>query len=146
MYKLARNYSFYYMDSKSPSFRLSTHEVTDSSNPLANTLAPAYSSDKVFGVSTLRSTVDFLERCMLLQSKMFYAAYNDEQPFGDSSRKYGHTKGFVLSDGTLGFWLVHSVPKFPSCPEKYQFPKSGWKYGQIFMCVSIKDSNLDEVG
>ena len=47
MYKLARNYSFYYMDSRAPSFRLSTHEVTDSSNPLANTLAPAYSSDKV---------------------------------------------------------------------------------------------------
>ena len=51
----------------------------------------------------------------------------------------GHTKGVIAFDDNTGFWLVHSVPKYPPYPEsgKYGYPATGEKFGQSFLCVSI---------
>ena len=45
----------------------------------------------------------------------------------------GHTKGVVAYDQKTGFWLVHSVPNYPSKPSsgKYDYPATGMKFGQV---------------
>ncbi len=51
----------------------------------------------------------------------------------------GHTKGVIAFDDNTGFWLVHSVPKYPPYPasEQYGYPATGEKFGQSFLCISI---------
>lgn len=41
-------------------------------------------------------------------------AYNDEPPESTYSANCGHTKGVLVADDQSGFWMIHSVPKFPN--------------------------------
>lgn len=48
-----------------------------------------------------------------------------------------------------GFWLVHSVPRFPPNFNKmdaYKYPRTGIKFGQSFLCISFKSNQIDYVG
>lgn len=50
-----------------------------------------------------------------------------------------HPVGVLLFDHTQGFWLMHSIPHFPSFPEKgYAYPSSGMLYGQTALCVTYQ--------
>ena len=73
--------------------------------------------------------------------------YNDEHPDGHVSFTHGHTKGVVSFGQETGFWLVHSVPKYPPNPkiEGYGYPHTGEKYGQSFLCVSLKSENYADI-
>jgi hypothetical protein len=55
--------------------------------------------------------------------------------------------GVVAFDDKQGFWLVHSVPKFPP-KAKYGFgyPESGHRYGQMFLCISLNGSHFNAIG
>lgn len=79
--------------------------------------------------------------------------YNDEFPNGTSSETAAHAKGVVAFDATSGFWLVHSVPRFPPAPgppsasaTNYSFPVTGLRYGQTMLCISLSFSQADLVG
>lgn len=66
-----------------------------------------------------------------------YALYNDAPPILDYIHGYGHTKGTLFFDQSQGFWLSHSIPHFPSFPEKgYIYPSSGKLYGQTALCMT----------
>ena len=56
--------------------------------------------------------------------------------------------GVLASDKTSGFWLIHSVPKFPNdtTAKSYYFPYSGKNYGQTFLCISLHYSSMNDVG
>ncbi len=63
----------------------------------------------------------------------------------------GHTKGVVVFGEKQGFWLVHSVPKYPPAPDGdskgYSYPPTGQKNGQSFLCVSLETASAaDHVG
>jgi len=79
-----------------------------------------------------------------------WAIYNDEPTNENKSFTMGHTKGIVVADNSSGFWLVHSVPKFPQLPyqnnNSYTYPRTGVRYGQSFLCVSMLTKELDKVG
>lgn len=62
--------------------------------------------------------------------------YNDDHPTGKKDSYRGHTKGVLTFDRDRGFWLVHSVPRFPH-PEAYAYPESGTVFGQSLLCVSF---------
>ncbi|XP_059352361.1 deoxyribonuclease-2-alpha-like isoform X2 [Daphnia carinata] len=81
--------------------------------------------------------------------------YNDEFPNGTSSELAAHAKGVVAFDGQSGFWLVHSVPRFPSAPggdrspetrTNYSYPANGLRYGQTMLCVSLPFNQADLIG
>lgn len=77
-----------------------------------------------------------------------YALYNDEWP---NNRRYGtggHAKGvFGFDDDSKGgFWLVHSVPRFPEYPSKGAYPalpEDEYRYGQSMLCISMDLDELD---
>uniref|UniRef100_A0A914NWQ5 Deoxyribonuclease II n=1 Tax=Meloidogyne incognita TaxID=6306 RepID=A0A914NWQ5_MELIC len=51
-----------------------------------------------------------------------------------------------VSSNKNGFWLVHSVPKFPlSSEEKYLYPESGKRNGQSFFCLSFSSDALEQI-
>jgi deoxyribonuclease II len=74
--------------------------------------------------------------------------YNDEAPTGEVDEVLGHTKGVVVANDISGFWVIHSVPKFPPEIEKavYDFPESGKTYGQSFLCISMTGDQIWKVG
>lgn len=73
--------------------------------------------------------------------------YNDEWPNGTSSQTAAHAKGVVAFDGRSGFWLVHSVPRFPPAPGvNYSFPITGLRYGQTMLCFSLPFNQADLIG
>jgi len=64
--------------------------------------------------------------------------YNDQLPTGTHD-SYAHAKGVVGFDAEDGFWLVHSVPRFPltmSSTPTYYYPDDEIKNGQSFLCVN----------
>ncbi|XP_062560248.1 plancitoxin-1 [Armigeres subalbatus] len=73
--------------------------------------------------------------------------YNDEPPKGETDGTRGHTKGVVATDGTTGFWLIHSVPKYPPMlNESYHYPDTGKHYGQSFLCFSVGVDQMETIG
>lgn len=60
---------------------------------------------------------------------------------------HGHTKGVVMADRTGGFWLIHSVPHYPSVTySQYTYPATGHKNGQSYMCMSLPPDQMETVG
>ncbi|CAI5444642.1 unnamed protein product [Caenorhabditis angaria] len=71
----------------------------------------------------------------------FHIMYSDDDPIGGPDSYRGHAKGVSLFDSTTGFWIIHSVPNFPSS-KSYAYPTTAEKYGQSFLCVSMEVSHL----
>jgi len=80
-------------------------------------------------------------------SSISYMMYNDEKPDGTTSSTYGHTKGVLGFDGTSGFWLVQSTPRWPPLKANgYAYGDQSKIYGQTFLCVTYSASTLNDVG
>ena len=113
--------SYVYLDSTAPNawqFDPSL-ELNGTANALSQTLAPVYAS-----------------------SSLGYLMYNDQDPAtGTVHSSFGHTKGVWGFDSSTGFWLTHSVPRFP--PSPYTYPDSETQYGQSFLCVSLTTTTIN---
>lgn len=58
-----------------------------------------------------------------------------------------HPAGVLLFDRAQGFWLSHSIPHFPSFPERgYLYPSSGKVNGQTALCVTYHYSQFLSIG
>lgn len=75
------------------------------------------------------------------ESSIARIMYNDNNET-DIAKPNGHAKGVIAADEYTGFWLIHSVPKFP--PEKYySYPSAGFKNGQSFLCITMNTRNIN---
>lgn len=72
-------------------------------------------------------------------------AYNDEEPSGGEDDVGGHAKGVLATDGQVGFWLIHSAPKFPDLKD-YTYPHNAVRNGQSFLCISFEASEIEKIG
>ncbi|KAK7084824.1 Deoxyribonuclease II activity protein [Halocaridina rubra] len=116
-----------YKDSAS-GWVLSNVSISSEQSMLAHTLRRIY-KDK-----------DFVKNSVLIM-------YNDEFPNGSVTMTKGHTKGVVIMTDSGGFWLIHSVPKYPPSPEdSYAYPKTGHHYGQSMLCISLPAEEADNLG
>ena len=123
-------YAFFDSENAPRGWKLSDKSADDPDSAFARTLAPLYGAKAV-------------------NPDLLYLMYNDEHPDGNVSFADGHTKGVIGFDQKEGFWLVHSVPKFPPSPEGgggYGYPSTGRMYGQSFLCVSLDTKYLDSLG
>jgi len=116
---------FISMSSLDDKWKMSEIGITDKSTAAGRTMEPVYEEN------------DFL-----------YTMYNDQPPEGDESGTLGHTKGAVAFDGTSGFWLVHSVPRYVSEPKDgYSYPATATRYGQTMLCLTLHDTHVaDQLG
>ena len=90
-----------------------------------------------------------------------YVAWNDECPDDNNIKKDGssmsirrrqlyhqraHSKGVIAWDGESGFWLIHSVPKYPDFDDS----KYSWsgdikgRNAQSFLCISLDKDNIEK--
>jgi deoxyribonuclease-2 len=105
-------------------WKMSKVAVGDNSAAAGRTMAPVYEDN------------DFL-----------YIMYNDQPPEGEESGTLGHTKGSVVFDGTSGFWLVHSAPRYvPEQKSGYSYPTTATRYGQTMLCLTLNKDNADKLG
>lgn len=82
----------------------------------------------------------------------------EEWQVGAPTGGYGHTKGAIAvgfsadaanaSSSAGGFWLIHSVPRFPLMNESSYtgLPWNEQIYAQSFICVSLSATSLNKVG
>ncbi|XP_071777971.2 deoxyribonuclease-2-beta [Centroberyx gerrardi] len=116
---------YMYLDSSVGSWQMSKFLVNSSQGAIGSTLNQLYMGQAY------------------KSNSLVYALYNDGPPVLDYIRGYGHTKGALLFDRSQGFWLSHSIPHFPSFPERgYLYPSSGRVNGQTALCVTYKYGQL----
>lgn len=58
-----------------------------------------------------------------------------------------YVEGVFAGDKQQGFWLIHSLPRFPPRSKEGQFvyPHNGIVYGQTFLCLSVQAANYDAI-
>lgn len=113
--------SYYYYEARSESYELSPYTVNQTTEgAIMKTTGQLYS---------FPDSLPFFA----------YGVYNDEPCCGanSASSTYGHSKGVLLVNETQGFWLVHSMPKWPNGRNEGPAPFPDFTYGQSLMCVTI---------
>lgn len=124
----ASGYGYIYADKQSPTLKLTDKRLdTNKRGALGGTLAQVYAAS---------------------QSKHGWLLYNDQTPDDKGHSSYGHLKGDMVFDAGGGFWLVHSVPRFPfarNSSEPYTYPAYAKSYGQSFICLSLSAGNIETV-
>lgn len=128
--------AFFYMDAENKRWNSSSSTMDKKDNAVYKTLQQVYQNG----------------------GEMMYAMYNDQPSKLQSSASqtadlhykqiYGHTKGVISFSKDLGFWLIHSAPKFPK-PKRvgYHWPRNLKRNGQTFLCISLRtESALDDIG
>ncbi|KAG8519504.1 Deoxyribonuclease-2-beta, partial [Galemys pyrenaicus] len=120
---------YLYLDSTTRSWRRSKQLINSSSSVLGRTLQQLH------------------EAYASKNNNTAYLIYNDGVPKSvNYSRKYGHTKGFLLWNRVQGFWLIHSIPGFPPIPEEgYDYPPTGRRYGQNGFCTTFKYNQYEKI-
>nr|BAC37579.1 unnamed protein product [Mus musculus] len=117
---------YLYLDSTRQTWNKSLYLINSTRSALGKTLQHLY--------DTHNSTNDTA-----------YLIYNDGVPGSvNYSRQYGHAKGLLVWNRTQGFWLIHSVPKFPPV-HGYEYPTSGRRYGQTGICITFGYSQFEEI-
>lgn len=122
------NDTMYYYDDTTDLFKLSKYTVSQTvQGAIMATIAPLYD------VPGNRS--------------MAYVLYNDAPP-GDynPSSTYAHSKGILVTDGTQGFWLTHSMPNWPDSPLLNNTPGifPSYKYAQSMACVTLSAASVNQ--
>ncbi|KAF7997726.1 hypothetical protein HCN44_009124 [Aphidius gifuensis] len=79
--------------------------------------------------------------------KLAWLVYNDQPPNTNSSHsKYGHAKGVIMTNENQGFWLIHSVPSFPSMPRTGTEKKKKNNTKEIIQdCENKKKNTTDDL-
>jgi len=113
-----------------------------------NPLTQAFSLDQ--SLSSQESAFAQTMNQIYTGSPAAYVMYNDETPAGVEMSTHAHMKGVMGLDVQQGFWLVHSVPKFPATlatysKSGYAYPNPEMVYGQSFMCLTLNTATFDTV-
>lgn len=106
---------------------------SSNAGPLARTMQQIYAKDDFAG-------------------KIAYLMFNDDPPFDSLIETHdvkAHSKGVFAIGESGGFWLVHSVPRFPTDRvgvSRYSGLSSNARVnGQSFLCLSLSTENINRV-
>lgn len=128
--KSAKGLKYKYMDQSSEGWRDGVGYINSSEGAVGRSLLPLYRQNN---------------------SQSAFLLYNDQPPTDSSAwdaSSRGHTKGVLLFDQEGGFWLIHSVPRFPppASSGAYSWPPNARTYGQTLLCVSLPFTQFLKIG
>lgn len=122
--KQARSFNYYYYTSST--WKKSSYDLSQASQGMVmKTAAQAYTypNDYIMGM------------------------YNDEVSIGSVSSSHAHAKGILMTSAIQGFWLVHSMPKWPAAYKKGgspgAFPQDD--FGQSIQCITVSASTANTI-
>ena len=123
----ASGLGFFYTDPNTRLSEASGDLGSTSGNPLYYSMQPMYQGKN--------STYGY----MLISDQ---PAHRTSTP----SDTYAHKKGVLIYDSESGIYIEHSVPRYPNNPgisNTYEYPSTGTKYGQSFLCVNLAKSDIE---
>ncbi|XP_022085060.1 plancitoxin-1 isoform X1 [Acanthaster planci] len=126
---IREGYGQMYMDVNNQALKFSSTSLKDDDHAIAYTVDDIYKNHG--------------------KGNLAHVMYNDQPPAGEEiqSGLVGHTKGVLAFDGTSGFWLVHSVPKFPlPASRSYDWPDNAKRNGQTLLCITFKYDQFEKIG
>ncbi len=71
-----------------------------------------------------------------------YILYNDQPPNGWTTAIKAHSKGIIVFNEHRGFWIIHSIPKFPDFKSNNIFLQD-YTFGQSIVCISFRTPLLE---
>jgi len=74
------------------------------------------------------------------------AVYNDDDDVGHTLKSHAHAKGVIVFNAQGGFWMIHSLPRWPKRRSTGYDGLPDSTYGQSFMCLSLDAKTFDDVG
>ncbi|GMH90630.1 hypothetical protein TrST_g4946 [Triparma strigata] len=127
--KMPAGGEYYYFGPDSKAFTKSSEDISKGGDAIDQTLDSLYSYKS--------------------SSTHAHGMWND-QPTKEKAAGsiYAHSKGVFHFDDEQGFYLIHSVPAYPSNKDHGydQLESTSTTYGQSFMCLTMKTSEFDKLG
>ncbi|KRX58021.1 Plancitoxin-1 [Trichinella sp. T9] len=77
-----------------------------------------------------------------------FIAYNNIPPDVPKVNTKSNSKGLLMmnpQDPDEASWIVHTVPGFPKALRGYLFPPEEIQKGHLFICLTIKESEIDAI-
>ncbi|KRY07379.1 Deoxyribonuclease-2-alpha, partial [Trichinella patagoniensis] len=78
-----------------------------------------------------------------------FIAYNNIPPDVPKVKTKSNSKGVLMMNPNVedeASWIVHTVPGFPKALRGYVFPPEEIQKGHLFICLTIKESEIDAIG
>lgn len=138
-YKLNGGVQYVYIDSlttlpKRTPLTLSGGQLDSATGPLGRTL-----TQLITGRSTL-ARVSWNDELPVALG----ASGSDSSAANATSGTSGHTKGVLGGNAAGGFYLTHTLPKFPDLSQgTFTWGGASTTYGQNFLCLSLDRANLE---
>lgn len=97
-----------------------------------------------YGVDKATSGMIMLTAKQAYSTGVQMGIYNDEMAGASVSSSHAHAKGILATDGRQGFWLVHSMPKWPAS-KSGPGPFDSNRYAQSLMCITVSAKTADTI-
>lgn len=139
IYKANDGFAFAYTDANDNSggaLKMTDKFLNDTKDALGSTLQQLYTA------KTTTSYVAYNDEVPAIVSAHIRAKLNVTLAKVGSPTGGAHAKGILAADSSGGFWLVHSVPKFPDLTAASFAYDTSDIYAQSFLCLSL---NHDDV-
>jgi len=91
-----------------------------------------------------------LDQLYFNSTNVAYLFANDDTPDNHLASGGAHLKTVMAFNAQQGFWLIHSVPRFPVgvveyLKNGYEYPQRETRYGQSFLCLTLSSTMFETV-
>ncbi|KRZ01790.1 Plancitoxin-1 [Trichinella zimbabwensis] len=89
-----------------------------------------------------------LEHVIAANGANKFIAYNNIPPDIPKVKSKSNSKGVLMMNpggGDEASWIVHTIPGFPKALRGYVFPPAEIQKGHLFICLTIKESEIDAI-
>ncbi|KRX69393.1 Deoxyribonuclease-2-beta [Trichinella sp. T6] len=94
------------------------------------------------------AVVKSLEHVIMANAANKFIAYNNIPPDVPKVKTKSNSKGVLMinpNDVDEASWIVHTIPGFPKALTGYVFPPAEIQKGHLFICLTIKKSEIDAI-
>ncbi|XP_003382205.1 deoxyribonuclease II family protein, partial [Trichinella spiralis] len=95
------------------------------------------------------AVVKSLEHVIMADAANKFIAYSNIPPDVPKVKTKSNSKGVLMMNPQAldeASWIVHTIPGFPKALRGYVFPPAEIQKGHLFICLTIKESEIDAIG